>query len=146
MKNLCRFFWGLVAVVASANAAGPGAWRIVQEGRRVYALTDLDPSVRIRLKHDMGTTKILSWNDSPQSKDVGVLVYESGVAGTTKLYRMERAVVIQKKNMEALGEFFWRMIPEDGTAQPRTQPIWEWTEKNVHAYDPESGEELALSW
>lgn len=140
----------LVASLSASLAASadPTDWRIIKEGRVRFAVFSTHPNVKIPLEKNMGGPKLLSWNDSPVSKDVGVLIYEAGVVGTSTLYKHQYAVVIRKKNMEKLGEFLWHITAQGSAPLPKSQPIWDWADEGnaVHAENPETGEEMTASW
>lgn len=95
-----------------------------------YAVHPDLPGLKVPLFITGGAVSLKSWSEEPGPEHIGLLVYDSGEAGTHSIYQIDLGVVIDIKEAEVIGEAIYRRIPR-GDSPETSQPRWSWHDDKV---------------
>ena len=86
----------------------------------------------IKLKMQSGKPKILKVERPKQNKNLAVVHYFAGSAGTSRIVDNYRAVIFDVKKQEFVGELPLR-YESNGEVQ---KAVWKYTKKGIEVEDP----------
>lgn len=126
IKHLSLFL--LLATTRIAVAAGQlrdCAWHLNTETHEA-SCTTVSPALKVPLNVTSGSAKILSWKPAPRGKDLWVLEYVDLHVGTSVLYNVEHASVVNVKTGVIQVDAVTKYVPVTKGAPPMTAPKWNW--------------------
>lgn len=137
MKLIATLF---IALVSHAWGQTPLPEVKKTDGKYQIVVEGLMPTP-ISLEAAGGTPKVIEIKDAPSNARVRLIVYESGIAGTTALYRIERAIIVDAAKKKVLGDAPLRYVAI-APAEEMIQPQWTWKPASVEIIDEAFGDDL----
>jgi len=129
----------------STSKPSTGAEAKVTESQGEFiAITRLLPAFPIPLYSSGGVPRVLKWKRfENQPTGILVLLYDSGDAGTSAIYQINRAAVINWNTKTVVGDEIYSYIAKGGA--PRfTQPVWRFEGDTVRISEHKGAKDLVI--
>jgi hypothetical protein len=108
-----------------AQGANLGDWKLDLTDDGAKATND-SLGIEVSLIMDGGGVELLEWKPAPENDQVMLLIYHSGIAGTTTPYEITRAIIVHVGKKSILGQGIYKVEPH-GHDKKTAQPRWIWS-------------------
>ena len=132
MKSFILPFLILFSVQAASRE-----WKSIIFNDKYFLENTKNPEIRIKVSTIGGGVKFESV-EKTKNKDIVLLIYNSGSAGTSEIINQRRAVIFHKKTKKKLGDFAWKLKSDNPKSKP-LQPKWTFKKSQIIVDDPNTG-------
>ncbi len=115
-------------------------WTILNDTKIGHLLRNTrNPLNQIQVTGDPDGAKILSVKTHPTLSDLDIVEYDAGVHGTSQLVQLYRAVIVNNKTNEILGDYPLRSVALNTPASEQpAQPKWSVEGAHIKIYSPDT--------
>lgn len=132
MKTCILFllFFSLTSAMADVKD-----WSIVKEKGDFWLQYKDSKKLKALITKRTGESKVIK--TVPAGKNHEVIVYYTGMAGTSKLVDIYYAIIFDKKNKKFLGDYPWKYEGHDQKAK-LPQPVWVFKKEKIEIKDEQT--------